>query len=292
MTEIKAAFIDSWADTRGMLPLLFLLFLGLEFFQHHRGEQLGVLLRRAGALGPFLGATLGIIPQCGFSVVASLLYLQGYITPGTLLAVFLATSDEAVPVMLAQPDKIGFIAPLLMVKLILGISGGYITDLVLLPRWKRLDYVSPNRVLAGHTPGEHAHPEPPIAIVRHATHQTVQIYLFAFLATAALTYGTEKLGFDQMAKLLLAGSTWQTPLAAVIGLIPNCVVSVVITQLYLEGALGFGAAVAGLASAAGLGLLVLLRHNRNWLDTARLVSLLLVFAMIAGLMLPTTAIQW
>lgn len=285
MAEIKAAFIDSWADTKGMLPLLFLLFMGLEFFQHYRGEQLGTLLRRAGALGPLFGAALGIIPQCGFSVVASLLYLQGYVTPGTLLAVFLSTSDEAVPVMLAQPDKLGFIAPLLVVKLILGIIGGYITDLVLLPKWKPLDYAPASQALVGHIPGEHAHPEPPMAIIRHATHQTVQIYLFAFLATAALTYGTEKLGFDQMAKLLLAGSPWQIPLAAVIGLIPNCVVSVVITQLYLEGALSFGATVAGLASAAGLGLLVLFRHNRSWADTFRLVGLLFGFALVAGMIL-------
>lgn len=290
MTEIMHVLIHSWADTRGMLPLLFLLFLGLEFFQHHRGEQLGLLLRRAGAMGPIIGAGLGIIPQCGFSVVASLLYLQGYITPGTLLAVFLATSDEAIPVMLAQPDKLGFVAPLLTVKLILGISGGYITDLLLLPK-RRLDQTLLGG-MSGHAAGEHTHPEPPEEIIRHAALQTVQIYAFAFAATAVLSYGTEQLGFDQMAKLLLSGSPWQTPLAAVIGLIPNCVASVIITQLYLEGALGFGATVAGLASAAGLGLLVLLRHNRSWLDTVRILSLLLGFALVAGLMLPTIVIQW
>ena len=290
MTEITHSLIHSWADTKGMLPLLFLLFTGLEFFQHHRGKQLGILLRRAGALGPLFGAGLGIIPQCGFSVVASLLYLQGYITPGTLLAVFLATSDEAVPVMLAQPDRMKSIAPLLMVKLILGISGVYITDLVLLPKWRQRDYAPATGTPKGPTPGEHVHPESTTTIIRHAALQTVQIYLFAFLATAALSYGSEQLGFDRMAKLLLTGSYWQTPLAAVIGLIPNCVVSVVITQLYLEGALGFGATVAGLASAAGLGLLVLLRHNRSWLDTLRLVGLLLGFAIIAGMVLSAQGI--
>ncbi|MGI6128733.1 MAG: putative manganese transporter [bacterium] len=282
MPEIKHAVLHSWADTKGMLPLLFLLFLALEFFQHRHGEKLGVLLRRAGMLGPLIGAALGIVPQCGFSVVASLLYLQGYITPGTLLAVFLATSDEAVPVMLAQPDKLGFVAPLLVVKLILGISGGYFTDLILLPR--RLDFALPGWT-PGHTTGDHAHPELPGEIIHHASLQTAQIYTFAFVATAALIYGTERLGFDSMAKLLLAGSPWQIPLAAVIGLVPNCVVSVVITQLYLEGALSFGATVAGLASTAGLGLLVLFRHNRSWLDTVRLVGLLLGFALIAGVIL-------
>lgn len=292
MTEIRHALIHSWADTKGMLPLLFLFFIVLEFFQHYRGEQLGGLLRRAGVLGPLIGAGLGIIPQCGFSVVASLLYLQGYISVGTLLAVFLATSDEAVPVMLAQPSKLRFIAPLLVAKLILGISCGYITDLVLLPKWRRLDYAPVGQAPSGQILGEHTHPEHSATIARHAAWQTFQIYLFAFLATAVLTYGTEKLGFDHMAKLFLTGSPWQTPLAAVIGLIPNCVASVVITQLYLEGALGFGATVAGLASAAGLGLLVLLRHNHNWRDTFQIVGLLLFFAIAFGLVLPTTPIQW
>lgn len=285
MAGITATLIDSWADTKGMLPLLFLLFLGLEFFQHQRGKQLGELLRRAGVLGPLIGAGLGIIPQCGFSVLASLLYLQGCITPGTLLAVFLSTSDEAIPVILAQPGRLATVAPLLAIKLMVGVSGGYITDLILAPKWQRPDYGPTGSMPVGSTLGVHAHVEPVPTIVQHAVAQTVQIYLFAFLATAALTYGSQRLGFEQMAKLLLAGSSWQIPLAAVLGLIPNCVVSVVITQLYLEGALGFGATVAGLASAAGLGLLVLLRHNRSWLDTLRIMGLLVGFAVAGGMVL-------
>ena len=300
MAGITAALIDSWADTKGMLPLLFLLFLGLEFFQHQRCEQLGELLRRAGVLGPLIGAGLGIIPQCGSSVPASLLYLQGCITPGTLLAVFLSTSDEAIPVILAQPGRLATVAPLLAIKLMVGVSGGYITDLILVPKWQRPDYGPTGSMPVGSTLGVQGPPGlPPVGVspgrpapcvpvpknFQPALAQTVQIYLFAFLATAALTYGSQRLGVEQMAKLLLAGSSWQIPLAAVLGLIPNCVVSVVITQLYLEGALGFGATVAGLASAAGLGLLVLLRHNRSWLDSLRIMGLLVGFAVAGGMVL-------
>ena len=287
MNLLREALAEAWGDTLEMVPLLFLLFLILEEVQHRLGGRLGAWLGQAGRWGPLAGAGLGIIPQCGFSVLASLLYLRRLVTPGTLLAVFLATSDEAVPVMLARPDKIGYIAPLLAVKFGLGVAGGYLTDFILRhdgrPALAEQNCGLPK--LGGHTPGEHAHPVRPATVFYHAARQTVHIYVFVLAASTLLNIGVELVGFAGVSRLLLVGSPFQPVLAALIGLIPNCAASVILAQLYLEGALGFGAAVAGLGAAAGLGLLVLARHNFAR-DTLRLVGLLLAFAVLAGLLLP------
>lgn len=288
MVLLREALVEAWADTAEMLPLLFLLFLLLEAFQHRLGAGLSVHLERAGRLGPLVGAGLGIIPQCGFSVLASLLYVRGLVTPGTLLAVFLATSDEAVPVMLAQPGKMGYIMPLLIAKLILGIAGGYFTDLLLKRDGRPLGRapVGGGPVLRRPTPGEHAHRVRAATLVYHAAHQTLHIYAFVVAAATLLNLGVKLLGLSGVSRVLLTGSPLQPVMAAFIGLIPNCAASVVLAQLYLEGALGFGAAVAGLAAAAGLGLLVLARHN-PLRDTARLLGLLFALAVAAGLVLPS-----
>lgn len=283
---VREALAEAWADTAEMLPLLFALFFLLEAFQHRLGAGLGVYLQRAGRLGPLVGAGLGVIPQCGFSVLASLLYVRGLVTPGTLLAVFLATSDEAVPVMLAQPNKLGYIVPLLMTKLALGVAGGYLADAILQRDGRPLGVPAGGpRPRPGHTPGEHAHPVRPVTVLYHAARQTVHIYAFVLAAAAVLNVGVALIGFSGVSRLLLTGSPFQPLVATLVGLIPNCAASVVLAQLYLEGVLGFGATVAGLAAAAGLGLLVLIRHNPPR-DTARLLGLLLTFAAVAGLVLP------
>ncbi|MDK2785189.1 MAG: hypothetical protein PWQ41_197 [Bacillota bacterium] len=293
MNFLREALAEAWGDTLEMVPLLFLLFLLLEEVQHRLGGRLGAWLREAGRWGPLAGAGLGIIPQCGFSVLASLLYLRGLITPGTLLAVFLATSDEAVPVMLAQPAKIGYIAPLLMVKFGLGVAGGYLTDFIFRhdgrPALAERNGGLPK--LGGHIPGEHAHPVRAATMFYHAARQTVHTYAFVLAASTLLNIGVELVGFSGVSRLLLVGSPSQPVLAALIGLIPNCAASVVLAQLYLEGALSFGAAVAGLGAAAGLGLLVLARHNSPR-DTLRLVGFLLAFAVLAGLLLPARPVVW
>lgn len=288
MDLIREALGEGWADTAEMLPLLFLLFLVLEAMQHRLGRGIGNFLRRAGRFGPLLGAGLGLIPQCGFSVLASVLYLRGLVTAGTLLAVFLATSDEAVPVLLAQPAKAGYIAPLLTAKFLLGVAGGYLTDLFL-----RRDGVSfhvssvgGDRWVAPQVPGGHVHPVRASTLFAHAARQTVHIYAFVFSVASLLNAGVELVGLAGVSRLLLTGSPLQPLLAALVGLIPNCAASVILAQLYLEGVLGFGAAVAGLGAAAGLGLLVLVRQNPSPKDSLRLVALLLAFAVAAGLALP------
>jgi hypothetical protein len=282
------ALQEAWDDTRSMLPLLFLLFLLVEVFQHRLGRRLGTVLRQAGRLGPLVGAGLGIIPQCGFSVLASLLYLRGLVTPGTLLAVFLATSDEAVPVMLAQPDKLGYIGPLLLVKFLLGVVGGYSTDFLLMHDGLslRAPLAKPALALGEQASEEYDHPARAATMLVHTIRQTFSIYAFVLLAAMLLNAGVELIGFAGISGLLLRGSPLQPVVAAFIGLIPNCAASVLLAQLYLEGAIGFNSAVAGLASTAGLGLLVLVRHARAR-DTLRLVGLLLAFAIAVGLILPT-----
>ncbi|KNZ70226.1 hypothetical protein Tfer_1102 [Thermincola ferriacetica] len=291
-------FVDALVDTAKMLPWLFVFYMAIEFIEFKFGGKIREKIKTAGKAGPLVGAALGSVPQCGFSVISTALYTQRLITTGTLLAVYLSTSDEAIPIILAQPDKVGVLLPLLTVKIIIGVVAGYSIDLV----GGRLSnaYMESEICAAledGHLPGEDSDEKgccghscgaekPPFReIIIHPLVHTLKIFVFLFGVTLLLNFLIFKIGEENLHGLLLGNSIWQPVIVALVGLIPNCAASLAVTQIFLSGGIGFGAAVAGLSASAGLGILVLVKENRNLKDTLRIIGILYAASVISGIVI-------
>ncbi len=267
--------LDAIIDSLKTLPFLFGAYLLIELLEHRASEGMARLLGRLGPLGPVGGAALGCVPQCGFSVAAANFYAGRLITPGTLLAVFIATSDEAIPILLSRPGAAKELGLLLVVKLTAGAVAGILTDIVY-GRFLKQGESQPFHELCGDCGCEEK------GVLRSALGHTVKIFLFLLAVNIALNVAIELVGEENISRLLLAGSVWQPLLAGLIGFIPNCAASVILTELYLGGSLSFGAAVSGLCTGAGLGLLVLFRVNRNWKENFSIAGGLYVSAVVVG----------
>ena len=264
-------------DSLKMLPFLFAAFLLLEALENVSEKVSAFLLEKVGKAGPIVGAVLGCIPQCGFSVMASNFYAGGMITVGTLLAVFLATSDEAVLLMITQPQSSGEILKLLAVKVAIAIVAGYLVDIFLgkkITEKKEMDEIC-------HDCGCHDSHGILIPAIRH----TVKIFIYILVFTMILSAVIEIVGIEQLSAYLLGDTIFQPVAAAVIGLIPNCVASVMLTQLYIAGAITFPSVVAGLCSSAGIAMVVLFKMNHHRKENIKIFGALLAIAVIAGMVL-------
>ena len=257
---------ESLVDTAKMLPFLFLAYLFIEYVETRHGERIEALLAGGGKLGFLPGAVLGCVPQCGFSAIASNFYSSKVITLGTLMAVFLATSDEAIPLLVSLPaywDKLGL---LLVIKVLYAIAVGFVLDFVLckaLPKGLRGGYTGRADEVDCHEEhsDEEGHHSPIwMAALRH----TLEIFVFIFGFSLVFGLIVEGVGEDVFAAVLGEMGFFQPVVAAAVGLIPNCAASVLLTQLYVEGALRFSSLVAGLCTGAGVGLAVLWRANPSW----------------------------
>lgn len=275
------AFEHAILDSLKTLPFLFLAFLLMEALEHYSGHMTDKAFGKAGKAGPVLGAVLGLVPQCGFSVAAANLYSGGVITLGTLLAVFLATSDEAVLILLGHPDSGALIGKLLAAKLVIGIAAGYAVDFFV----KRKENEKQISDLC-HNCGCHEAK----GILRPALIHTARIFGWLFLITLVLNLVLEGIGTEQLAVFLGKDSFVQPFLTALIGLIPNCASSILLAELYLAGGLSFGAAIAGLCSGAGLGLVVLLRMDGNKKECLKILALLYGISVLAGIVLQTAGL--
>lgn len=256
--RLLASLTDALLDTLKILPFLFLTYLIMEWLEHKTGSRTQAAIRRAGKMGPFFGGILGIFPQCGFSAAASNLYAGGLITAGTLVAVFLSTSDEMLPIFISEAVPVGTILNVLAVKMLLGIISGFVLDF-LCHRLLRKEIRYKNI----HTMCESEHCRCEEGIFPSAVRHTLQITLFIFLITVALNILIEGIGEDRLSDLVLNIPVAGELIAGLIGLIPNCAASVVITQLYLEGIIGAGPMMTGLLAGAGVGVLLLCRMNHG-----------------------------
>lgn len=250
--------LDALLDTVKLLPFLFLTYLVMEWLEHKTGSRTQAAIRRAGKAGPLIGGVLGIFPQCGFSAAASNLYAGGLITAGTLVAVYLSTSDEMLPIFISEAVPAETIVKILIVKMLLGVISGFVLDFLyhkLLRREIRYRNI--------HTLCESEHCKCEEGIVSSALRHTLQITLFIFLITLALNCLIEGIGEEKLASLVLGMPVAGELIAGLVGLIPNCAASVVITQLYLEGLIGAGPMMTGLLVSAGVGVLILCRINKK-----------------------------
>lgn len=272
---------DTFLDVIKLLPFLFLTYLAMEYLEHRAGEKTEALMRKAGHLGPVIGGALGVVPQCGFSAAASNLYAGRVITLGTLLAVYLSTSDEMLPVLISEHAPVGSIAGILLVKAGIGITAGLLIDLLLKKKGGH-DHAHGSHI---HEICEHEHCRCEKGIFRSALSHTVRIALFILLITFLLNLLLFFAGEEALANVILNRPVAGTLLAGLVGLIPNCAGSVVITQLYLEGIIGIGSAMAGLLTGSGVGLLVLFRVNHHKKENIRILGLLYGIGVLAGIVI-------
>jgi len=229
-------FLDALIDSLKILPFLFGVYLLIEYIEHRSADKLGKALRKMGPFGAIGGSILGAVPQCGFSVVASNLYSGRLITMGTLISVYLATSDEAIPMMIANPAFAGKLWQLILIKVAVAIIAGVLVDLILKLMGKKQDE-EPFKEICEDCDCEHH------SILHSALHHTVSIILFIFAVNLILGAVMEFAGEDTVKTLLMSDSIVQPFIAGIIGFIPNCAASVVLTQLYIEGVVSFGSLI-------------------------------------------------
>lgn len=282
MDLLKDVLIDTCLDSVKMLPFLFAAFLLIEALEHYSGEFTTKALAKVGKAGPVVGAVAGCVPQCGFSVMASNLYAGGVISVGTLLSVFIATSDEAILIIMGNPGYLKEVGVLLVAKVVIAIIAGYFVDLFL-GRWiTEHKHKHCGEVCEDEKCGcEHGS----AGILMPAWRHTVKIFLYLFIFNGILNLAIEVLGIEKLSVILLGNTIFQPVIAAIIGLIPNCAASVILTQLYLSGAISFASVISGLSTGAGVGLLVLFKVNKNVRENVKIVGTLVVIAIAAGIFL-------
>lgn len=289
MQELLHALEHSLLETLKMLPFLIIAFAILEIMEAKLEEKSSAAIQHAGKAGPALGALLGLVPQCGFSVIGSNFYAKRIISLGTLIAIYLSTSDEALLVMLTSGDRWLDLLWVIAFKFGIGITAGYIIDLVI-----RRTKNEPEECHHCHHHDDSCDDEELVgedhccshtdwkAIAKCTAKRTVSVWVFLFIACAALNWCIELIGEVKLQEFMLTDSVFQPLLTALIGLIPNCAPSVILAEMYIGGTLSLGSVVAGLCTSAGVGLLVLFRVNRGLKSNVLIVCLLYAVSAVSG----------
>ena len=273
MPEFLHPLWHGFIDTLKAIPFLFIAYLLMEIFEHKASDKMENTLSKIGKGGPFVGSLLGCVPQCGFSATASNLYTAGVITEGTLLAVFLATSDEAIPILISTPSAYNSIWKIIVAKIIIGIVIGFGVDIAL--KLLKIKKVSVDMC-------ENCGCEEDGGVLKPSLVHTVKTTLFILIVNVIIGYAIHFIGNDNLNKLLLSGNYAQPFITGLLGLIPNCAISSAITQLYINGSLSFGATLSGLCSGAGVGLAVLLKANPIKKENLRIICILYIASSLIG----------
>lgn len=281
---------DAILDSFHILPLLFIVFFIIELIEFFYSEKINSFMKKSEKSAPLIGSLAAIIPQCGFSVIASTLYIRRFITKGTLIGIYLATSDEAIPILLANPTHTHLVVPVVGLKLLIGILAGYLIDFILkdkkyIPIVEEADSDDDLHADEGccHHSVSHRRKR---ELIYHPLKHTFNIFIFILLITVILNFVLAVYAEHSVLHLLLGKVKVLEPvITAFVGLIPNCAVSIALTMLLIKGSISFGAVMSGLLSNAGLGILVLCRHNENYKDTLKIISILLCISIVSGLLI-------
>lgn len=280
MHEILHVLEHTALETLRLLPFLFITYLLMEYIEHKTSKKSKDIIQKAGKFGPVLGAIVGIFPQCGFSVSATNLYAARVITLGTLISVYLATSDEMLPILLTEAVPATTILTILGLKLIIGIIAGFAIDAVI--RLIKKDKQEEQKIeeLCEH---EHCHCEEGIAT--SAVKHTLHIIIFIFIITLIINGIIEFIGEEVIANFISQNVILGPIVAGLIGLIPNCASSVILTELFIENVISMPMLISGVAVNAGVGLLVLFKTNKNLKENLSIVGLLYAIGVISGIIL-------
>ena len=267
-------------DTIKLLPFLFLAYLVIELIEQKAGDKTTKLIKKAGKFGPVLGSLLGVVPQCGFSAAASNLFAGKIITRGTLIAIFLSTSDEMLPILISEAVPAGTIIMILGVKVVIAIAAGILVDLIF--RKKQNDETKEE--IHKLCDEEHCHCEEH-GIIRSSITHTLQIFVYILIISFVLNLIIYFVGEETIAKLVLNVPVLGPVISSFVGLIPNCASSVILTQLYLENIISMGSMIAGLLVNSGIGILILFRVNKSKKENFTILGILYLVGVISGIIL-------
>lgn len=274
--------LDTLVDGVKLLPFLFLTYLAMEYIEHKTTAKTKNTIKKSGKLGPLVGGILGAFPQCGFSTAGSNLYAGRVITLGTLISIYLSTSDEMLPVFLSEKVPMTTILSMIAVKAVIGMVAGFIIDFVIRIRKssQEQDFTSKIGHMCDH---DHCHCDK--SIVKSALNHTLTIFAFILVISFLLNTAVFFVGEDSIAGIILDRPVLGSILSGIVGLIPNCAASVVITQLYVEGVISIGATMSGLLVGAGAGLIVLFKENRDIKENIKIVALLYAIGVACGIII-------
>ena len=270
---------DVLIDGARMIPFLLFAFLLIELVEKYTGEKRDRILMKGNKAGPIIGALFGCIPQCGFSVVAANLYAERLVSVGTLLAVFMSTSDEAIIVMFGYPKSGGKILTILGLKVVIAIVVGYLVDLICKRKRFSVKQESVWEERGCSCCGGHD------GILKAVVSHSLKTLLYIMLFSMVLNVVIEGIGIERIQEILMNDSPFQIILSASVGLIPNCASSILITELYMKGVLALPAVMAGLLASGGMGLIVLWKNNRDKKENLKITAMLYIGSIVIGVIL-------
>ena len=274
---------DTLIDAIKLLPFLFITYLIMEYIEHKMGEKSKKAIKKSGKFGPIIGGILGVFPQCGFSLSATNLYAGRVITLGTLIAVYLSTSDEMLPIFISEAVSPIIILKILGIKLIIGIIAGILIDLVI-NLVNRNKQIKENNEIEHICEEEHCHCNKQ-GILKSAIHHTLSILLFIILITFLINIVVYFVGEETIASWILNKPVLGPVISSLIGLIPNCAASVIITNMYLEKVISLGSMISGLLTGAGVGLAVLFKTNNKLKENIGIVALVYIIGVVSGIII-------
>ncbi len=277
------AILDAIIDSLKLLPFLFITYLLMELLENKASEKSLKVIKESGKFGPILGSLLGIVPQCGFSAAAASLYAGKIISIGSLIAIFLSTSDEMLPILISSAAPISLIIKILLIKLIIGIVFGVIIDIIFTKK-NNINIEDDKTHIHDICEDEHCHCNED-GILRSSIKHTLHIFIYVFIIVLAITILINIIGEDSIANIMTKTNILGPFVSSLIGIIPNCASSVIITQLYLKDMITFGSLIAGLLMNSGIGMLILFRLNKNKKENFLILLILFVISIISGIII-------
>ena len=274
---MKEVILDTIVDSLKLIPFLLVAFLIIELLEHKLNNKTKSIITKSKKIGPIIGSLLGVIPQCGFSVMATNLYITRIITLGTLISIYLYTSDEMLIIMISEKVEISLILKILLIKIFFGIVYGLIIDKIINKKKKDKET---NYELC-----DEEHCDCNHSILLSAIKHTLHITLFIFIITLIINTIFTLLGDNYLSKILLNNSILSPFITSLIGLIPNCAASVILTELYLNSTISLGALIGGLLTSSGSSLLVLIKNNKNQKENLSIILLLYTLGVLSGIII-------
>lgn len=272
---MKDIIFDTLIDCFKILPFLFLAFLLIEYVEHKLNNK--KIISTSGFKGPLIGSTLGLLPQCGFGTLATNLYITRIISLGTLIAIYLSTSDEMLPILISQKVSYKLIIIILIVKFLTGLIIGFIIDFILRKHKKR------EKTNYHICEEEHCHCNE--GIIKSSLIHSIKIFFFLLIITFLLNTIMYYVGSEYLSKILLKDNIFAPFISSLIGLIPNCASSIIVTELYLSNAISFGTMMAGLLTGSGVSILILFKSNKNLKENIFILLVVYLVGVLIGTMI-------
>lgn len=266
--------VDTLLDLVKIVPFLFVIYLFLEWMENQTGHRMERFLEKHRRLNPLAGTLFGLLPSCGFATAASSLYATGVISAGTLVAIFLSSSDEMLSIMLGMQADLSLIAPILVVKLVVGILAGY-----------GFDALSRHRSINVSEFCEREHDDHSHGVLYSACMHTLQVTVWLFVTVFVFNGIVGLIGEEVISGFIATHPSQSVLICGLVGLIPGCASSIILTTMYIDNVLAFSAVCAGLLVNAGTGMIMLYRVNPDWKDNTKILLATLVCGITAGFIL-------